>query len=180
MTTEGWLRDLVLRAIVESPLSPWDAAFLKMLLEGRLARGGHFRRQGEKDGIAGSLDWAFLSVLLNLAGDPECVTLGSIAAGVRIGVAIRLPRARGILERKIKLRREVKPEDERSTPGCREELVFQDDYQSALESMAGVRGCADRARVGEDSEWDPERSDGGVWSRSTVWFSWSFLQGSAR
>ena len=64
MTTEGWLRDLVLRAIVESPLSPRDAAFLKHL-EGRLDRGGHFRRQEKKDGIAGTLDWALLSVTPN-------------------------------------------------------------------------------------------------------------------
>ena len=70
----------MLRGIVESPLTPWDAAFLEMLLEGRLARGGYFRRQEEKDGIAGLLDW-------------------------------------------------VKPE----------KLVFQDDYQSALESMASVQ-----------------------------------------
>ena len=139
MTTEGWLRDLVLRAIVESPLSPWDAAFLEMLLEGRLVRGGHFRRQGEKDGIAGLLDWVFLSVLLNLAGDPECVTQESITAGVRIGVAIRLPRVSGILRREIKLCGEIKPEDERLTLVCREVFVFQDDYQSALVSMAGVR-----------------------------------------
>ena len=89
MTTEGWLRDLVLRAIVESPLSPGEAAFLKKHLVGRLVRGGHFRRQDEKDGITGTFDWAFLSVLLNLAGDPECVTLGSFSAGLRIGVGIR-------------------------------------------------------------------------------------------
>ena len=99
MTAEGWLRDLVLRAIVESPLSPWDAAFLKMLLEGRLARGGHFRRLEEKDGIAGSLVWAFLSVLLNLAGEPECVTLGSIAAGDSFTWCARDPRAKGQVAR---------------------------------------------------------------------------------
>ena len=139
MTTEGWLRDLVLRAIVESPLTPRDAAFLKKHLVGRLARGGHFRRQEEEDGIAGTFDWAFLSVLLNLAGDPECITLGFFAAGVRIGVGIGLPRARWILERKVKLRGKFRPEDERLTAGCREELVSQDNYQSALESMAGVR-----------------------------------------
>ena len=57
MTTEGWVRDRWLRAIVESTLSPWDAAFLKMFREGGLALGGHLRRLGEKDGIAVSLDW---------------------------------------------------------------------------------------------------------------------------
>ena len=41
-------------------------------------------------------------------------------------------------------------------------------------------GCSDRARVGFYSEWVPERSVDGVWSSSTVWFSWSFLQESAR
>ena len=149
MTTEGWLRDLVLRAIVESPLSPWDAAFLKMLLEGRLARGGHFRRQGEKDGIVGSLDWAFLSVLLNLAGDPECVTLGSIAAGVRIGVAIRLPRARGILERKIKLRGEVKPERTRG----RRRAVGRNWCSRTITSLRWNRWQASDGLCRQSSSW---------------------------
>ena len=38
LTTEGWLRDLSLGAIVVSPLTPGDAAFWKKPLEGRLAR----------------------------------------------------------------------------------------------------------------------------------------------
>ena len=76
MTTEGWLRDLVLRAIVVSSWSLRAAAFLKKHLVGRLARGGHFRRLEEEYGIARTLDWAFLSVLINLAGDPECISLG--------------------------------------------------------------------------------------------------------
>ena len=38
MTTEVWLRDLVLKAIVASPLSPRDADFWKEHLVGRLAR----------------------------------------------------------------------------------------------------------------------------------------------
>ena len=86
MTTEGWLRDLVLRAIVASPLSPRDAALLKEHLVGRLARRGHFRLREEKDGIAGTLGWAFLSILLNLAGDSECIALGLFATGLLIGV----------------------------------------------------------------------------------------------
>ena len=78
LITEGWLRDLALGAIVESPLTPKDAAFLKKRLGGRLARRGHFRRHEKKDGFAGTLDGALLSVLLNLVGDPECVTLERI------------------------------------------------------------------------------------------------------
>ena len=171
LTADGLLRDLALGSVVESPLAPRDVAFLERHLGGRLARGGHLRRQEAEDGIAVTLDWALFAALPSLACEPECVTLGSIAAGVRIGVAIRLPRARGIQERKDKLRGEVEPK----------ELVFQDDYQSCAGSV-GRRptGCSDRARVGFDSEWVPERSVDGLWSRSTVWFSWSSLQGSAR
>ena len=139
LTTDGLLRDLALGPVVESPFAPRDVAFLKRHLEGRLARGGHLRRQEAEDGIAVTLDWALFAALLRLSGDPEGVTMGSFAAGVRKGVGIRLPRARGIFERKVKWLGEIKPEDERLAAGCREELVFQDNYQSALESMAGVR-----------------------------------------
>lgn len=139
MGTEGWLRDLSRGEIDVSLLAPGNVVFLKKPPEGRLVPGGQFRRQEGKDGIAGTLDWASWSVFLKLVGDLECVTMGSFAAGLRIGVGIPLPRERGIFERMVVWSDEVKPEDGRSAAGCQEELVFQGDYQSALELMAGVR-----------------------------------------
>ena len=38
MYTKGVLRDLLLSGIVESPLTPWYAAFLETLLEGGVLR----------------------------------------------------------------------------------------------------------------------------------------------
>ena len=110
MTPEGWLRDLVLRAIVASPLSPRDAAFLKEHLVGRPTRRGHFRLRVEKDDIAWTLDWAFLSILLNLGGDSECITLGLFAAGllnlrgVSFSARALDPRAKGQLARRAQAR----------------------------------------------------------------------------
>ena len=81
--TEGWLRDRALGAIVGPPLTAREAAFLRNHLDGRLARCGHFRWQEERDGIAGMIDWALLSVLLDLACDPTCVMLGRICESFR-------------------------------------------------------------------------------------------------
>ena len=104
LTSEVLLRDLALSSVVESPFAPSDVAILKRQLEGRLARRGHLRWQEAEDGTAGTLDWAFLSVLLNLDGDSECITLGLFVAGLLTGVGMRLPHAHWILERKVKLR----------------------------------------------------------------------------
>ena len=80
LTSDGVLRDLSLGSVVEPPFAPRDVAFLKRHLEGWLARRGHLRRQEAEDGIAGTLDWVFLSVHLNLAGFSVCITLGPFAA----------------------------------------------------------------------------------------------------
>ena len=87
-----------------------DVVFSEWHLEGRQARGGHLRRQEAEDGIASTLGCASFTVLPSLAGEPWCVRLGSIAAGLRIGVAIRLPRARGIQGRRGELHCKVKHE----------------------------------------------------------------------
>ena len=75
LTTEGWLRDRVLGAIVVSSLTPREIACLNEHLEGKLARGGHFWQQEERDGIARTLDWVLLSVHLDLAVFPKFVAL---------------------------------------------------------------------------------------------------------
>ena len=110
LTAAGWPRDVVPSAIVASPLSPGGAAFLKMLLEGGLARGGPFHRLEEQGGIAVKLDWALISVLPNLAVDSDCITLGLFAAGVPIGgrdafISCALgPRAKGQIAREFQAR----------------------------------------------------------------------------
>ena len=155
LTAAGWPRDLVQRAIVASPLSPWDAAFLKLHHE-RLALGGPFRWLEEKVGIARMLDGAHLSVLLILAGFSDFITLGLFAAGVLIGVGIRLSHGRLILERKFKLRGNGKPEDERLTAGSLEDVVFQDNYQPVRGSFAGVRQIVRTVRqLGSIQRWTP-------------------------
>ena len=173
LISEDWIRDLSLGAFVVSQLAHGDAAFWKKHLEGRLAWGGHFQRQEDKGYITETFDWALLSVFLNLAGGTESDLMGSFAAGLWVGVGIRLPRAHGIFERELESREKVKTEDERLAAGGREELVLQVNFQSELESIAGVRRFL-------QSELDPEGSNGGIWSRSTVWFSGSSSQGSAR
>ena len=117
LTTDGLPRDLALGSVIDSPFAPRVVAFLRRHLEGRRARGGHLRRHEEKDGIAVTLNCALFAALHSLAGEPEGVTMGSYAAGIRIGVGCRLPGARWILERKVKLRGIFKPEDERLTAG---------------------------------------------------------------
>ena len=55
----------------------------RLAWKARLSRGGHLRRQEAMDIIAVTLDWALLSVLLNLAGDPESVTLERMCESFR-------------------------------------------------------------------------------------------------
>ena len=104
LTSGVLFRDLALCSVVESPFAPRDEVFLEWQLGGRLARRGPLRRQKAEDGIAVTLDWAFLSVLPVLDGASECIALGFFVAGVLTDVGLRLPHAHWIFERKVKLR----------------------------------------------------------------------------
>ena len=104
LTSGVLFRDLALCSVVESPFAPRDEVFLEWQLGGRLARRGPLRRQKAEDGIAVTLDWAFLSVLPILDGASECIALGFFVAGVLTDVGLRLPHAHWIFDRKVKLR----------------------------------------------------------------------------
>ena len=79
------------------------ASLKKQLIDSAAVRGFHLeRRIGDRSDVP--IDYRFLHVLLQLAGDPE-VGLGEYSQGVRVGPGARMPRLPALFRPKRKWRR---------------------------------------------------------------------------
>ncbi len=116
--------------------------------------GGARERPGD---VAQPVRVRLVQALLRAVGDPDSAGMSHFAAGVRLGVGVRLPRTPAVYARKTRWRLpEQAGADHREEPST--EAIWRDNYRSAKASLAAIevqledhhhRGLADRVPEAE-------------------------------
>ncbi len=117
-------------------------------------QGGARERPGD---VAQPVRIRLVQALLRAVGDPDSAGMSHFAAGVRLGVGVRLPRTPAVYARKTHWRLpEQAAADYREEPST--ESIWLDNYRSAKSSLAAIevqledhhlRGLADRVPESE-------------------------------